>query len=436
MPHLALIVLSGFRAREPDMLALGMTLPGLHDRAQAIAALPSLALLTLAALTPPHWSLSYHDPARVDDALINSIVAERPTLVAISALTASILDAYTLADALRRENIRVVLGGLHVTVLPDEAAQHADAIVLGDAEPVWPDVLRDAERNALRPRYRADKPFDFAHAPVPRFDLVAHKPRPRYTIQTQRGCPLACDFCAASRVLGPFREKPAERVEAELLSLSSLARRPLLELADDNTFAGRRDPAPLLVALERSGARWFTESDWRIGERPDLLARLAPAGCVQVLIGIESFAMRHPGMGAKAAPQERILRAIDNIQSAGVAAIGCFILGADGEDHDSLQSLADFLDSANFSDIQLTIATPFPGSPLRARLERQGRLLKGRSYESCTLFDVAFQPDRLSVEQLERAFVNLCRHAFSAEPTSRRAAIRQSIWSRRGDAAA
>jgi radical SAM superfamily enzyme YgiQ (UPF0313 family) len=222
-------------------------------------------------------------------------------LVAISALTASIEEAYALAAAIRGEGIAVVLGGLHVTACPDEASRHADAIVIGDGEPVWNDVLSDAAAGMLKPRYQPARPFDLRQSPVPRFDLLRGSERPRYTIQTERGCPFACEFCGASRLLGPFREKPVERVIAELAAITQQSRRPTVELADDNTFAGRRDARELLSALEQSGVRYFTEVDWRIGERPEIVERLAASGCVQVLVGIESLRTRYDGMG----PQSR-----------------------------------------------------------------------------------------------------------------------------------
>lgn len=432
MPRVALIAMSGFRVREREMIALGMQLPGLQQRAGAIGALPALGLLTLAGLTPPNWEVSYHEVAGDIRAAAEQITREKPTLAAISALTASILDAYALADFLRAEGIPVVIGGLHATTMPDEAALHADAVVIGDGEPVWPQLLADAERKQLRPRYRADRPFDLAQAPMPRFDLLGAKDRPRYTLQTSRGCPLACDFCGASRLLGPYRTKPAALIERELAAIrENTGRRTTIELADDNTFAARRDSAALLDVLERSGVRYFTECDWRIGEQPDILDRLAASGCVQVLVGIETLRPRHAGMGAKAAPLPRVMDALNAVQSAGVAVIGCFVVGGEGEDLESLHALGEFLIDSPLADIQITLQTPFPGTSVRARLEREGRLLPDRSWESCTLFDLTYTPDRLSVAQMESGFHNLVKYVFAESPTRRREQIRRDIWANR-----
>jgi radical SAM superfamily enzyme YgiQ (UPF0313 family) len=379
-------------------------------------------------MNPAHWTCSYHEAAFVDQALVEAIGAERPDLIAVSALTASAEEAYRLSGMLRRVGLRTVLGGLHATACADEAGQFFDAVVVGEGEPVWPALLKDAEVGRLQPLYRARDAFALTNAATPRFDLLGAKPRPRYTLQTQRGCPLACEFCGASLLLGSFREKPAVNLVRELRAIEAVSPAPLLELADDNTFAGNRDLTDFFTALASSGARWFTESDWRLGERPKLCRAIAEAGCVQVLVGLESLVRPPGGMGAKNADWLRILDAIAAIQNAGVAVIGCFIAGCDGESHDSLDRLAEFILASSLADVQITLQTPFPGTPLYRRLHREGRLLPGRDWSFYTLFDVTYQPDVLTVAELEAGFRRLVRAVFAQEPTRRRQALRRGIW--------
>lgn len=431
MSRVAFVAMSGFRVREQEMLALGMALPGLAARAGAVGALPSLGLLTLAGMTPGEWGVSYHEAATVDEGLVDAIVRERPTLAAISALTASIEEAYRLGDMLRAEGVLVVMGGLHVTMCPREALGHADGVVVGDGEPVWREVLADAQRGVLRGVYRAPAPFDLGAASTPRFDLLGKRARPRYTLQTSRGCPLACEFCGASRLLGPFREKPASFVEAELAAITALDPRACIELADDNTFAGKRPAKELLGVLERSGVRYFTEADWRIGERPEIVERLAASGCVQVLMGIESLSHEYHGMGAKRAAPARMMESVERLQEAGVAVIGCFVVGADTDDLASIHALGEWLLEAPFADVQITLQTPFPGTALRRRLEAEGRLLPGRGWGSCTLFDLTYQPARMSVQELERAFRSVVGLVFSPGASARRDEVRRRVWGNR-----
>jgi len=428
MPHLCLVPLTGLRIREEEMFSLGMSLPGLGKRAAALAELPALGLLTLAGMTPENWTQSYHDAAVVDDQLIEDIVSNQPTLIAISALTASVNEAYRLADTLRAEGLQVAIGGLHVTVCSEEAQQHADAVVVGEGEPVWLDLLDDAEVGNLKPIYQAKGAFNLAESPLPRFDLLGERTRPRFTMQTERGCPLACDFCAASRILGSFREKPLANLRIELAAITAIDNQPWLELADDNTFAGRRDAGALLELLADSGARYFTEADWRIGERPDLLNQLAASGCVQVLVGIESLAFQYPGMGAKRALLDRIMASVQAIQEAGVVVNGCFIVGADGETNESIDRLTEFILASPLAEVQLTLQTPFPGAPMFDRFKREARLLPKRDWSFYTLFDVTYQPDSMSVQELERGFHRVVKAVFSRSAATRRDRIRKDVW--------
>ncbi|MBC8350910.1 MAG: B12-binding domain-containing radical SAM protein [Planctomycetes bacterium] len=428
MPHVAFVPLTGLRVREAELLDLGMSLPGLARRANALAELPALGLLTLAGMTPATWSCSYHDTATADEQLVERVLGESPDLVAISALTASVTEAYSLSDKLRARGISVVLGGLHATCEPDEAGLHCDSVVVGDGEPVWQQILDDATSGSVRPTYRAASVYDLADSPVPRFELLGERSRPRFTLQTERGCPLACDFCGASRLLGSFREKPVANIRDELAAINQIDPSPWLELADDNTFAGGRDTELLLSTIESANARFFTEADWRIGERPELLKQLAASGCVQVLLGIESLVFRYPGMGPKQSEFQRIMTAVDAIQDAGIVANGCFIVGADGETDESLDRLIKFILNSRLGEVQITLQTPFPGTALRRKLSIDGRLLADRDWSHYTLFDVTYRPDQISVKQLERGFRRVIRAVFDSAANKKRGELRKSIW--------
>ena len=228
MPRVAFVPLTGFRLREQEMLSLGMSLPGLRSRQQAIGQLPPLGLLTMAGMLPDHWSCSWHPVERVTDQLIDELVRESPDIVAISALTASIQEAYELSRRLRAQNLLPIIGGLHATVCPDEVISNGAIAVVGSGELTWMQLLKDVETNSTRLRYEASgTPAEW---PQPRFELLGHRP-PRFTFQTQRGCPFVCDFCGASRLLGRFAEKPLDNIRAELAAIQKMQRRPLIELA-------------------------------------------------------------------------------------------------------------------------------------------------------------------------------------------------------------
>ncbi len=284
--RVGLVAMSGVRVQDAELMALGLTLPGFVERSEVIASLPSLSLLTLAALTPSDVELSYHESADVQD---NPGALNGCDLVAITTMTAQAFEAYRLADQLREAGITVVMGGLHATAVPDECARHADAVVIGEGEPVWASVLDDARRGKLAHRYRAQGYFDLADAPMPRFDLLDPPRYNRLTVQTARGCPHKCEFCASSITLTPgYSTKPVEKVIAEVRAIKGVWDRPFIEFADDNSFAKRGEAKDLLRALRHERVKWFTECDVSIASDPELIDLMRDAGCRQVLIGLES----------------------------------------------------------------------------------------------------------------------------------------------------
>ncbi|MEM9366293.1 MAG: hypothetical protein AAGD07_09860 [Planctomycetota bacterium] len=210
------------------------------------------------------------------------------------------------------------------------------------------------------------------------------------------------------------------------MAITAQRPRAWLELADDNTFALQREHEPLLDLLRTSGTRWFTESDWRLGTQPKLCESLAESGCQQVLVGMESTVFQYPGMGAKRTNWDAMMDATAAIQGCGVVVNACFIVGADGETQASIRRLTEFLCTAPFGEVQVTLQTPFPGTPLYRQLERDGRL-RCTDFTKHTLFDVTYQPRDLLAEDLQTAFHELVACVYSREQQSRRAEVVKSI---------
>jgi radical SAM superfamily enzyme YgiQ (UPF0313 family) len=308
----------------------------------------------------------------------------------------------------------VILGGLHVTLVPDEAAHHADGIVIGEAEPVWPEVIRDLRAGQVKARYHA-RPgaFDLSLAPMPRFDLLDPSRYNRLTVQTQRGCPFNCEFCAASIRLRPgYRAKPVPKILAEIEAIRGIWPEPFLEFADDNTFADKRHGRALVEALRPLGLKWFTESDVSVARDPELLRAMKESGCAQILVGFES--PQAPALDGlehssnwKHKRLDEYRKAVDAIQGAGITLNGCFVLGLDGTDAGSFDAVYEFVKDTGLYEVQITVMTPFPGTPLYRRLLAQGRIIEPGAWERCTLFDVNFVPERMTVEELERGFRDL-----------------------------
>jgi radical SAM superfamily enzyme YgiQ (UPF0313 family) len=410
---IGLIAMSGVRAWSAELNAAGLTMPGVMERGQVIASMPSLSLLTLAGLTPHEHDITYHEIRDLRAEGLAWLDTHRFDLVAISSMTAQIKDAYTVPDALRAKGTRVVLGGLHVTVLPDEALAHADAVVIGEAEPVWPALIAHAGAGVLQRIYRSAHPFNLADAPTPRFDLLDVDKYNRIPLQTVRGCPHACDFCASSILLTRgYSPKPAALIDAELRAIKDIWAQPFIELADDNSFASRAHARAVLDTLRAHDVRWFTGADISIADDPDLLDAMVSAGCRQVLIGLESpniSGLNHleTRRNWKLRQYPRYEAAVRTIQERGITVNGCFILGLDGHDESVFQSVHDFAMRTNLWDVQITVLTPFPGTPLYARLLADGRILQPSAWEKCTLFDVNFVPLGMSPDRLQRGLVEL-----------------------------
>ena len=416
--RIGLIAMSGVRVKTEELAKLGVTLPGFVNRGKVIASLPSLGLLVVAALTPGRHDVTYLEVADVRD------VTDLPEfdLVGISSFTAQVYEAYELADRYRARGTTVVIGGTHTTLCPDEVLEHADAIVCGGAEGVWPALLEDVERGTLKRRYRgANRGFYSQGTPVmPRFDLLEGRVYNRLTIQTSRGCPLDCDFCAASKIFTPaFEQKPVTAIQRELDEVVSRFDRPFIEFADDNTFVSRAWSKEFLPMLGHFDLRWFTETDIRVADDSDLLKMLYDAGCYQVLIGLESpRASSLDGLERhnwKAKRRGQYLQAIDRLQSAGVTVNGCFILGLDSDTPNSFAEVRDFVRESGLLEVQVTALTPFPGTRLYERLKAEGRLLQDTYWDRCTLFDVNFRPAHMTVDELEAGLRWLFRELYTED---------------------
>lgn len=282
------LAMSGIRAHDPRLLELGLTLPGFVERSKTVASLPSLGMLQLAACTDREHEVKYFEAQSDRTAPPDIYTCD---LVAISTFSAQILEVYKIADRLRANDIKVAIGGLHATVLPDEAIQHADYVVVGEGENVWQEVVNAAEHAAPPRIFRASDfpPVNVSNLPVPRYELLGNRPYNRFTVQTSRGCPWRCDFCASNVMLSQrYRKRPVVDVIRDIRAVMQVREHPFIEFADDNTFVDKEWGKELCRHLAPLHLKWFTETDISVAEDSDLLHAMRRAGCRQVLIGLES----------------------------------------------------------------------------------------------------------------------------------------------------
>lgn len=434
--NIGLFAMSGIRVCDAELLRLGLTLPGFVERSKTIASLPSLGLLTLAGMTPARHHVRYIE---VPDASLMTTLPEDLDLAAISTYSAQVDEAYALSRRFREMGVTTVMGGTHVTALPDEAAKHCDAVVVGEGEASWLKVLEDAEHGRVEQRYRAGADgFDLAAAPMPAFELLDISRYNRLTIQTSRGCPHQCEFCASSVVLTRgYKQKPVAKVLDEIARVRSIWERPFIEFADDNSFVDRAYWKELLRPLRGQGLRWFAETDLSVAEDAELLDLMRETGCAQVLIGLESpgeEALRglelHSDWKLRQFPRYR--EAIRALQSHGITVNGCFVIGLDAHTNAIFGQVAEFVRETELYEVQVTLMTPFPGTPLYARLEREDRLLEPCNWKKCTLFDINFRPARMSAQELHEGFKRLVVELYGEEFTNwRRSRFKQNLREQR-----
>jgi radical SAM superfamily enzyme YgiQ (UPF0313 family) len=382
-------------------------------------------------MTPAEHEVSYIEMPDIPA----SGVPEGFDLVAISSYSAQIDEAYQLAGQYRTAGVPVVIGGPHVTALPDEALQHCDAVVIGEGEPSWEAVLRDAAKGGLKRRYgRRDGDYSLADAPMPAFHLLDISKYNRLTVQTSRGCPHQCEFCAASVILtSKYKQKPAAKVLAEIDRILEIWAHPFIEFADDNSFVDHAYWKNLLPHLKGKNLRWFAETDLSVAEDGELLELMRETGCQQVLIGLES-PIEAPLRGVELRSDwklkhfPRYKKAIQTIQSHGITVNGCFVIGLDGHSPDVFEQVFSFVKEAELYEVQVTILTPFPGTPLYSRLQRENRLLEPENWRKCTLFDINFLPASMSAGELRDSFKKLVVALYSEEFTRwRRSTFKENL---------
>jgi len=358
---------------------------------------PYLALTTLAALTGADWDVDI-----IDENIDPVYFTDLPDLAAISIMTPLAKRGYELADAFRAKGVPVVVGGIHPTMMSNEAKAHADAVVVGEAEKVWPEVLSDLKENNLKPFYKASDFCNLEHLRIPRRELLKRK---AYffinTIQTTRGCPFDCEFCSVTSFYGrTYRTRPVDDVIKEMDQMEG----GFVFFVDDNIVGIPRYAKALFTALIPLKVKWFSQASLSIIKDPELLNLAHKSGCKGLFIGFESLSQESLKAMAKSTNLVKEYKdAIKIIHDHGIGIQGSFIFGTDQDDQSVFSDVLRFIEKTHIEAALFSILTPFPGTKTRETLLRENRIIH-TDWEKYDMNHVVFKPLKMTAEQLQNGF--------------------------------
>ena len=351
----------------------------------------------LAAFVPQHWRVLH-----VDEAVSPIDFNLRADLVAMTFHTPSAAHAYAVADEFRRRGTAVVLGGPHVTLLPEEAAPHADAIFIGEAESNWPRFLAEFESGNYSARYWCEERPALDAAPLSRHELFHRRDHTAGALFATRGCVHRCDFCTIALMYpSGLRKRPVEDVAREYASF----RGKVIILWDEDIAGDHRYAKSLFRALAPHRKWWSSQASMRAAADDEFLALAARSGCKQLFIGFESVSQASVNEVSKAFNRvEQYAQAIERIHSHGIAVQAGIVFGFDHDTESVFEETLVFLENSGVQNATFNILTPFPGTPLYERLAQEGRILTRDWSKYNGRNDVVFQPRNLSQEALLRGF--------------------------------
>lgn len=360
-----------------------------------------LAMAVLASLTPKDVNLCFYDDR------IEIIPYDRPTdVVGLSVETYTAKRAYGIANEFRQRGIKVVMGGYHPTLVPDEALEHADAIVIGEAEGCWKRLLGDVERGTLKKVYQSEKSNGLKGIIPDRrifqgksyFDLTL--------IETGRGCPFQCNFCSVTAFhRGTYRRRPVSEIVAEIRSVG----KKYIFFVDDNIIADQQSALELFEALIPLNINWISQGTLDIAKHDKMLALMAKSGCLGLLIGFESLSKENlVQMGKFHNSQfDDYLAVVRKFRDYGIVIYGTFVFGYDYDYEETFKKSLSLAKESQLFLAAFNHLVPFPGTPLYARLEQEGKLLYPKWWlDSNYCFgDVAFRPARMTAIELSEKCV-------------------------------
>ncbi|UCF13780.1 MAG: B12-binding domain-containing radical SAM protein [Thermoplasmatales archaeon] len=372
---------------------------------------PSLTLQQIAAITPREHTIDI-----VDERYENINFDKAYDLIGISCLTYNSLRGYEIADIYRKRGIPVVFGGYHASLLPEEAKQHADSVVIGEAELSWPQLLKELENGKLKPFYKADKLVEPELIPPARHDIGV------YTfmeaLQASRGCPTGCEFCAMQKVEGPrFRGRPVDHIINEMKLIKS----KIIFFADASLTISPPYMKSLFREMASLNKKFHCFGNINVLSRDDEFLRISSeAGVDKWYMGIESISQETINqVGKQTNKVENYVKAIKKIQDHGMKVVGFFMFGFDNDTPDIFRETLNAMYEWDLDEASFSIVTPYPGTRLFERLEKEGRIT---SYDWSRYAEdnVNFKPIKMTEDELMEGIRGISAEFYSIKNSFKR----------------
>jgi radical SAM superfamily enzyme YgiQ (UPF0313 family) len=372
-----------------------------------------LAIPTLASLTPDS-----HELTIIDENIEEIDYAINVDLVGISVRTMFANRAYEISEKFRQKGVKTVLGGIHPSMCPDEAALHCHTVVVGEAENVWETLLDDAQNGQLKPIYEAGYYTDLKQSPTPDRTKLSTNMYLTDIIQTTKGCPFHCEFCSVHAFDGQkIRTKTVAQVVDEINQIKqsedTFKKKKAIFFADDNILSKKSFTIELLDALKPLNINWMCQASINISQEDELLQKMSESGCGAIFIGFESISEKNLASMDKAINRRfDFKKSIDKIQSYGILIHSSFIVGYENDTLASFDELIAFIENSNLLMPLINVLTPFPGTQLFKRFEKEGRIIT-KDWQLYDTKHVVFQPESLTIDELSAGYKKIVQRVYS-----------------------
>ncbi len=340
-------------------------------------------------------------------------------LVAITFLISNAPHAYEIADRFRKRGTRVVMGGFHASALPEEALEHADAVVIGEAEYVFPEIIEDLKRGNLKRIYKSSKLHSLKGLPKPRYDLIDKDFIINHPVQATRGCPFRCSFCSVITFYPGLRVRPIDEVIRDIVEFEgrNYLQNKMITFMDNNLVSNKKYAKELFRTMIPLKKWWASQLSIDMANDKELMRLAARSGCIGVYIGLETFSQKNiKKIGKHQNKISDYKRAIKTFHEYGIYVMTSLIIGLDEDTVESIRKIPDIVQELGIDYPYLHILTPLYGTELFDQFVRENRILT-KDWSRYNFLNAVFQPKNMSVDELHSTYLEIYKEIHTVSKT-------------------